>query len=310
MEQRVKPTGAMGRLARDIRRQYALYLMIVPVLAGFILFKYVPMYGVVMAFQNYDFVGGFFRSPIVGLKWFTMFFQDPYFFRLVRNTFLIGLYGLLWGFWPPILLAILLNEIRGRTFKRVVQSISYLPHFIATVVIVGMMMEMLSTFGVVNDTLERIGLHRLAFFADPRYFRSLYIGSDIWQSVGWGSILYLAALTGIDPELYDAAAIDGAGRLQRIRHITLPGLLPTIQVVLIFSVSDITKVGLEKAYLMQNPGIYETADVVATYVYRRGLLEMNFSYGAAIGLIENIVALVLLLLANFASRRLTQRGLW
>jgi putative aldouronate transport system permease protein len=310
MEQRVKPTGAMRRLARDIRRQYALYLMIIPVLAGFILFKYVPMYGVVMAFQNYDFVGGFFSSPIVGLKWFTMFFQDPYFFRLVRNTFLIGLYGLLWGFWPPILLAILLNEIRGRTFKRVVQSISYLPHFIATVVIVGMMMEMLSTFGVVNDTLERIGLHRLAFFADPRYFRSLYIGSDIWQSVGWGSILYLAALTGIDPELYDAAAIDGAGRLQRIRHITLPGLLPTIQVVLIFSVSDITKVGLEKVYLMQNPGIYQTADVVATYVYRRGLLEMNFSYGAAIGLIENIVALVLLLLANFASRRLTQRGLW
>jgi putative aldouronate transport system permease protein len=310
MERRVKTSGGFGRLVRDVRRQYALYAMIIPVLAGFIVFKYVPMYGVVMAFQNYDFVRGFFHSPFVGLKWFTMFFQDPYFFRLIRNTFLIGIYGLLWGFWPPILLAILLNEVRSGKFKRVVQSISYLPHFIATVVIVGMMMEMLSTFGVVNDTLERIGLHRLAFFADPRYFRSLYIGSDIWQSVGWGSILYLAALTGIDPELYDAAAIDGAGRLQRIRHITLPGLMPTIQIVLIFSVSDISRVGFEKVYLMQNPGIYETADVVATYVYRRGLLEMNFSYGAAIGFIENIVALVLLLLANFASRRLTQRGLW
>lgn len=306
----MKDSGAFGRFVRDVRRQYALYLMILPVLAGFILFKYVPMYGVAMAFQNYDFVRGFFRSPFVGLKWFTMFFQDPYFFRLIRNTLLIGLYGLLWGFWPPILLAILLNEVRARTFKRVVQSISYLPHFIATVVIVGMMMEMLSTFGVVNDTLTRLGLRRLSFFADPRYFRGLYIGSDIWQSVGWGSILYLATLSGIDPELYDAAAIDGAGRLQRIRHITLPGLMATIQVVLIFSVSDITKVGFEKVYLMQNPGIYETADVVATYVYRRGLLEMNFSYGAAIGLIENVVALVLLLVANFASRRLTQRGLW
>jgi putative aldouronate transport system permease protein len=228
----------------------------------------------------------------------------------VRNTFLIGLYGLLWGFWPPILLAIFLNEIRARVFKRVIQSISFLPHFIATVVIVGMMMEMLSTFGIVNDLLGRLGLPRIPFFADPRYFRSLYIGSDIWQSVGWGSILYLAALTGIDPELYYAAAIDGAGRFQRIRHITLPGLMPTIQIVLIFAVSDLTRVGFEKAYLMQNPGIYETADIIATYVYRRGLQEMNFSYGAAIGFIENVVALVLLLLANFASRRLTHSGLW
>ncbi len=298
------------KLGRDIRRQYALYLMILPVLAGFIVFKYVPMYGVVMAFQNYDFVGGFFKSPFVGLKWFAMFVQDPYFFRLVRNTFLLGLYGLLWGFWPPILLAILLNELRGRVFKRAVQSISYLPHFIATVVIVGMMMEMLGTFGVANDMLGTLGIQRISFFADPRYFRSMYIGSGIWQGAGWGSILYLAALTGIDPELYDAAAIDGAGRLQRIRHITLPGLMPTIQIVLIFAVSDITRVGFEKVYLMQNPGIYETADVVATYVYRRGLLEMNFSYGAAIGFVENIVALVLLLIANFASRRLTKQGLW
>jgi putative aldouronate transport system permease protein len=294
----------------DLKSNYNLYLMMLPVFAGFILFKYLPIYGIVIGFKDYDIVKGIFGSKWVGFKYFLQFFHDPYFFRILRNTIVLGFYGIVFGFWPPILLALSLNEIRSPAFKRVVQSISYLPHFIATVVIVGMLFELFGTESLVNDFLSKLGLDRVPFLSNARYFRSLYIGSGIWQGIGWSSILYMAALTGVDQELYYAASIDGAGRFRRMLHISLPGILPTIRICLIFAVSGIISVGFEKAYLMQNPAVYETADVIATYVYRQGIQQMNFSYGTAIGLFEGIIAMLMLIGANYVSRKISDEGLW
>ncbi len=310
-DEKVKKMTAKKNIFSDILKNYNLYLMILPVFAGFVVFKYFPMYGIILAFKDYDIVKGIWDSEWVGFKWFIYFFQDPYFGRLIRNTILLGLYGLIFGYWPPILLALLLNEVRHNKFKKTVQSISYLPHFIATVVIVGMMIEIFGTFGVVNNILETLGIGRISFLSDAKYFRSLYIGSEIWQGVGWSSILYIATLSGIDQELYLAASVDGAGRFRKAIHISIPGLVPTIRITLIFAISGIISVGFEKAYLLQNPATYETSDVIATYVYRMGIQQMNFSYGTAIGLFEGVISLMMLMLANYVVKKISGgEGLW
>lgn len=295
----------------EIKKNLTLYLMILPVFIGFVIFRYLPMSGIILAFKDYDIIKGISGSPWVGFKWFQYFFEDPYFVRLIRNTIMLNIYGFIFGFWPPIMLAILLNEVRHRRFKKIVQSISYLPHFIATIVIVGVMIEMLGTYGIVNDLIERMGFERVSFLSSPSYFRGIYVGSGIWQGVGWSSILYLATISGIDPELYLAASIDGAGRLGRIAYITIPGLMPTIRLLFIFEVSAMISVGFEKAYLLQNPSIYETADVISTYVYRMGIQQMDMSYGTAIGLFEGVIAALLLMSANYLVKKTSgEDGLW
>ena len=296
---------------QNLVRYRNLYLMLLPGLLGFFVFQYIPSIGgLFVAFTRYDLIDGFFGSEWVGLKWFIQFVNDPFFFRLIRNTFLIGFLSLLFGFPAPIILAVLLNELPSEPYKRVTQTVTYLPHFISTVIIVGLMYNLFSHAGVVNRLLAVAGIPATDFVGSSGWFRPLYIGSGIWQGMGWGSIIYLAALCSIDPQLHEAAILDGANRFQRILHVTLPGLAPTVTVLLILNVSNIVSVGFEKVYLMYHPGIYDVSDVIATYVYRRGIEGFDFSYGAAVGLFQNVVAVALLIGANYVSRRVSENSLW
>lgn len=304
-----RASGTNGMMV-EWKRNYMLYLMVCPAVIGFFLFHYRPLYGVLIAFKQYDLILGFDGSPWVGLKHYYSFFHDPYAFRIVRNTLVLGFYSLLFGFWPPILLALLLNEMTSLRWKKFFQSVSYLPHFIAMVVVVGMMVQLLEPGGPVNHLLSLVGIKPIAFFNESAYFRSLYIGSGLWQGIGWGSILYIAALTGIDPELYEASYIDGANRFQRMRHISGPGMMPTITILFILHASDIVNVGFEKAYLMLNPALYETGDVIQTYVYRRGIVDRNFSFATAVGLLNSIASFLVLYAANRISRRANGQSLW
>jgi len=284
--------------------------MIAPAIVLFAVFQYVPMYGITIAFKDYNIADGILGSEWAGLKHIYNFVNDPFFYRIIRNTLLINIYELIFAFPAPIILALLLNEVRSPFFKRFTQSISYLPHFISTVITVGILMKLASTDGVINHLLAFLGLPEQNFFGDAGWFRTLYIGSGIWQSVGWASIIYLAALTGIPDDLYEAARIDGAGRFQQIGYITLPGIMPTIVIIFILNIGSMLSVGFEKVYLMYNPAIYETADVISTYVYRRGIQGMDYSYAAAIGLFNAVIAFILLISANSASKRAGQNSLW
>ncbi|MGQ9630927.1 MAG: ABC transporter permease [bacterium] len=297
-----------------LKRDYNLYLMLLPGFVICIIFRYVPMYGIIIAFRRYYLGASIFGSEWVGLKYFRQFFQDPYCFRLIRNTFILAFYSLLWGFPAPIILALLLNEV-GRSriaqiFKRFTQSASYLPHFISTVVVVGMLFELFSIRGVVNRALQNFGVESVRFIGTMPWFRVLYVGSGIWQGVGWGSIIYLAALSGIPVEQYEAAIVDGANRWQRVIHITLPGLLPTIGILWIFAMAGLFDVSFERVYLLYSPPIYEVADVIETYVYRRGIIGLDYSYAAAVGLFRAVLAAILLFISNWIARKTSGYGLW
>ena len=305
--------GVIRQITYDLRRNKILLLMLLPGLALLIVFKYLPMYGILVSFQDYQIFKGFWLSKWVGLRQFSRFVNDPFFKRLVRNTFLLGLYNLLYTFPAPILLALLLNEVRLPRFKRVVQTVSYIPYFISTVIIVGMLKSFLSTDnGVINNAIVAMGFTKINFFSEPGWFRTLYISSEIWQGVGYGSIIYLAAITGVDQELYEAARIDGANRVQNIWHITIPCLIPTISILFIMRVGSIISMGFEKVYLMYSSATYETADVISTYVYRMGLMssDPNISYATAVGLINSVVSLILVWGANAFSRRFLEESLW
>ena len=230
--------------------------------------------------------------------------------RLLKNTFLLGLYSLLWTFPAPILLALLLNEIGNGTYKRVVQTISYLPHFISTVIIVGLLKEILSLHGVVNDLIANVGLEPVHFFARPGWFRTIFIGSGVWQTVGWNSIIFLAALSGVDPELYEASLVDGANRVQRMIHVSVASILPTIIILFILSLGGILNTDFQKILLMYNPNTYETADVIDTYVYREGIVDARYSYGAAVGLFKSLIAFAFVFAANMISRKVSDTSLW
>ena len=300
--------GAM--LRRDFVRNRTVYLMAVPVVAFFLIFYYVPMFGLVISFKRFTPALGIFDSPWVGLKYFEDFFQSYFAFRIIRNTILLSVLSLIWGFPAPIVLALLINEVRSTRFKRSVQSLTYLPHFISLVVVCGLLLEFAQSSGLFNDLRGWFGGEPVSFFQDPRYFRSFYIGSDIWQEIGWGSIIYLAALSVIDPQLYEAATIDGAGRLRQLRHVTLPSIAPTIVVLLILRLGQLMTVGHEKIILLYNPTIYETADVISTFVYRKGLLDFSWSYGTAVGLFNSLINLALVVTANWISRRVNETSLW
>jgi putative aldouronate transport system permease protein len=282
--------------------------MLLPVLLYYLVFHYLPMYGAVIAFQDFNLVKGVFGSAWVGLQNFQDFFSSVYFSRLIFNTVAINVLDVVFGFPAPIILALLINELRWNPFRRLVQTVTYLPHFISVIVVVGMLFDFLARDGLVNQLLA--SPQPIAFMQSADWFRQLYVGSGIWQHVGWGSIVYLAAIATIDPQLYDAAKVDGADRFRQIRHITIPGILPTIVILLILRMGSMMTVGYEKIILMYNPLTYETADVISTYVFRRGILQADFSFSAAVGLFNSVINFGLLIAANRVSRRLTEHSLW
>lgn len=298
------------RLAKDLKRNKFIYLMVLPVVIYYLIFHYGPMYGVQIAFKNFSLTEGIWGSQWVGFDHFISFFKGFYFWRLLKNTVLINVYELLLAFPAPIILALLLNELRRMWFKRVVQTISYLPHFISVVVVVGMLVDFTSQNGLINQFLAIFGVEPISFLQKPEWFRTLYIGSGIWQSIGWGSIIYLAAMSNINSELYEAAKIDGANRFKQALHVTIPGIAPIIIILLILQIGSMMSVGFEKIILMYNPLTYDTADVISTYVYRKGILEANFSFSAAVGLFNAVINLTLLVLANRISAKVSETSLW
>ena len=306
-----KPKKQLRGLAYDLRHNKWLLAMSVPGLICIILFNYIPMGGLAIAFQDYSLFLGIKGSTWVGFDNFARFFKDPYFFRILKNTFLLGLYSLLWSFPAPIILALAINEVKSTAFKKVTQTLTYLPYFISTVIIVGIMRALFaSSGGIVNTVIVALGGEAIAFFNEPRWFRSLYIGSSIWQGMGYNSIIYLAAITGIDPQFYEAAKIDGASRMCCIRKITIPCILPTIAVLLTMSFGSILSVGFEKILLMYGPATYEVADVISTYTYRMGMLQQDFGYSSAVGMFNSVVAVILLMLGNWFSKHVLGESLW
>jgi len=297
-------------IKKDFIMRKQVYLLALPVISYYFIFHYWPMYGAIIAFKNYSPSRGILESPWVGFEHFKTFFNSYYFLRVVRNTLLINLYDLIFGFPAPIIFALLLNEVRNDLFKRSIQTVTYIPHFISVIVICGMIVDFLSKKGLVNNIIEFFGGNAISFLIEPKWFRTIYVGSGIWQNLGWGSIVYLSALTGINPNLYEAARIDGAGRFKQVIHVTLPGIVPTIIILLILRIGNMMSLGFEKIILLYNPNTYETADVISSFVYRKGLLEMNYSYSSAVGLFNSVVNFILLISANKLSRMLSETSLW
>lgn len=298
------------RAKKDWKKNKTLYFMIIPVLIFYLVFMYKPMYGAIIAFMDYRPAKGILGSDWVGVEQFVRFFHSPYFYRLIRNTIVLSIYSLLFCFTAPILLALLLNEVKGKRFKSITQTVSYLPHFISMVVAVGMIKEFCMTDGLINDIIVFFGGERSALLQNPALYRTIYIISDIWQEVGWGSIIYLAALAGIDSERYEAAAIDGAGKFRQMIHVTIPGIMPTVTIMLILRIGSLMNMGYEKTILLYNSSTYETADIISSYIYRVGLLEQNWSYSTAIGLFNSVINCILLLAANRISKKVTETSLW
>ena len=292
---------AWANIKRDSRRNWMLYLMVLPAVVFYFMFAYIPMAGNMMAFTEFvPGIGfkGFFVGEWNGLAYIVEFIRNIFFGRLVRNTVLISLYNLIFGFPAPILLAILLSELPFYRFKRIAQTITYLPHFVSTVVICGLIVNFSLSTGLFSDILVLFGGQRISFLQDSRYFRTIYVASGIWQSVGWSSIIYLSAITSIDASLYEAAVIDGANKRQQIFHVTIPCISSTIIIMLILQIGQLMNVGSEKVMLLYNPSIYETSDVISTYVYRKGIVEMNWSYSASVDLFNKVINFLLLISAN------------
>ncbi|WP_445744988.1 MULTISPECIES: ABC transporter permease [unclassified Paenibacillus] len=298
------------RFIRDFKLNKLLYFMMIPVMLYYVVFHYAPMYGAIIAFKDFSPMKGIVDSDWVGLQHFQDFFSSYYFWRILKNTVVISLYSIVFMFPAPIILALLINEVRNQSFKRVVQTFSYMPYFISLVVICGMITDFTNSNGVINTLFSWIGYDGTAMLQKPGLFRPIYILSEIWQKVGWESIIYIAALAGIDQEQYEAARIDGANRLKQMLHITLPGIIPTITIMFILRMGNMLNVGFEKIILLYNPVTYETADVISSFVYRKGLLEFGWSYSSAVGLFNSLVNLILLISANYISRRVNKTSLW
>lgn len=306
----MKKESFAARLWQNIKRHKGLYLMILPIVIYYLVFCYYPMYGAQIAFRDYSPKKGIVGSPWVGLKHFQDFFKSVFFRRLIRNTLSINLKNLIFGFPAPIIFALLLNEVRLTKFKKTVQTVSYMPHFISTVVIAGMVLQFTATDGFITQIMTFFGYNKQNLMLNPDLFQPIYVISDIWQGLGWGSIIYIAAVAGINGELYEAARIDGAGRWKQMVHVTLPGLLPTIITMFVMRVGNMMNLGFEKIILLYNSSIYETADVISTYVYRRGLLDQSYSFSTAVGLFNSAINLLLLFAANKLCKRLTDYSLW
>ncbi len=300
----------VNRLHKNYLQHKLVYWLSVPIIAYYIIFCYLPMFGICIAFQDYRPAKGVLNSKWVGFKHFISFFESVYAWRLIRNTLLINLYSLLYGFPAPIILALLLNELKCVPFKRTVQTVTYMPHFISVVVICGLLSDFCSTNGILTTITTLFGAERTNLLNEAGLFRSIYVGSGIWQTIGWSSIIYLATLSSTDPCLYEAAVIDGAGRFQQAIHITLPTLIPLITLQLIMRMGQMMSVGYEKIILLYNGLTYETGDVISSYVYRRGLQSGEFSFGTAVSLFNSLCNILLLITANWLSARLTNESMW
>lgn len=301
-------------LKRAVVRDRYLLLMIAPVILYFIIFCYIPMLGLYMSFTNYLPGRGFlgmFQGKFVGLKWFIQFFQSPFAWKLIRNTFLLSFYSLIFGFPIPIIFAVCVTQLRNRLLQKGVQVLTYMPYFISTVVVCGMVINFLSpTSGIINQLLQKLSVAPINYMGLPQYFRAVYVISGSWQTFGFNSIIFVAAIMGISPEHYESMRVDGANKRQIIRHLILPSIKPTIILLLIMSLGNILNVGFEKVFLLYNEGIYETADVIQTYVYRQGIISKNYSYSTAVGLFNSIIGFAIVSIANFVSRKVNETAIW
>jgi putative aldouronate transport system permease protein len=309
-----KPKKSSLRLARTlahIKRDRQLLILFIPCVLFYLIFRYGPLFGLVIAFKDYSVFQGIMDSDWVGLKHFIKFFSSDDFVLLFRNTLLLGFYSLIIGFPFPIILALLLNEVRIKWFKKSIQTVTYLPAFLSVVVISSMIIDILSPgSGLINKLIAALGFEKIYFLIMPEWFRTIYVSSDIWATTGYEAIIFMAAVAGISPTLYEAARVDGSNRWKNMWHITIPSIMPTILTMFILKTGAMIRVGYEKVLLLYTPTTYEVADVFSTYVYRKGLLETNYSYAAAVGMFEALIAMVMLLSANFISRKLGGRGLW
>lgn len=309
----VNKKGYWQQLRYDIMKNIDAYLLVIPVLLYYFLFHYKPMYGAIIAFKDFSPTLGIMGSPWAGhfgFEHFISFFKSVYFYRVVKNTLVVSLSSLIFGFPAPIILALLLNEINSTLFKRTVQTVSYLPHFISTVVVCTLIKIFTKEGGVINQLLQPLGIQGGDMLGHKEYFVPIYVISGIWSEIGWGSIIYLAALSGIDQEQYEAAKIDGANRWQQTLNVTLPGIMGTIIILFILRMGSVMNVGYEKVLLMYNPAIYDTADVISTYVYRRGLLDFSWSYSSAVGLFNSIINFLLIVTFNKLSSKVSEYSLW
>lgn len=300
----------MQRHLADLRKEWLVYVMIMPVVAFYIIFEYVPMLGIALAFKNYMPLRGFWDSPWVGLLHFENLFKSPDFLQVLANTILISLYRLIFGFPAPILLALLLNEVRHIAFKKIVQTISYLPHFLSWVIVGGLITTMLALEGPVNQIAATLGGEKTQYLTDPSHIRTLLVGTGVWKEIGWGTLIYLAAIAGIDPGLYEAAVIDGASRLRQTWHVTLPSIKGTVIILLILNVGGILNAGFEQIFLLQNAMTNRVTEIIDTYVYKIGIMNANYSFGTAVGIFKSAVGMLLIFLVNAIARKLGEDGLW
>jgi len=307
----VSKNTTMDAWRRSLRRNYDLYIMFSLPLIWYVVFRYIPIYGIQIAFKDFVASQGILGSEWTGLRHFVRFFRSFYFWRLMRNTLGIALYDIVVGFPAPIILALMLNELRSLRFKRLIQNVTYMPHFLSVVVVVGMIVNFTNpNFGLINEAIKRFGGEPINFMIESEWFKSMFVLSNVWQHMGWGAIIYIAALSGIDPQLYEAATVDGATRFQKILHISLPGISSTIVILLILRVGRILNVAFQKVLLMQNGLNLETSDVISTYVYRVGILEGSYSFSTAVGLFQAVLNVLLLIAANRIAKRLGESGLW
>lgn len=307
-----KSMGIRFRKAgRLILRNWVMYLFLVPVLVYVAVFAYAPLYGIQIAFKDFVPSLGIWGSDWVGFKYFTQFFHSPQFWNYLKNTLILSIYGLIVGFPLPIALALILNDIKNSKCRRVAQTLSYMPHFISIVVLTGMLSAFFSPqSGFVNTIIKALGGQPIYFMGSPKWFAHMYVWSGVWQGMGWGSIIYLAALSGVAPELHESAMLDGASKLQRMRYIDLPSLYPTMAILLILQCGSIMSIGFDKVYLMQNSLNLSVSEVISTYTYKVGLLQKNFSYSAAIGLFNNVINFTILITVNRIVRKLSGSSLW
>lgn len=311
VKQRKPKKSYLAYVKKRFRLDWQLYIFLLPAIIYFILFHYIPIYGVQIAFKDFIEVKGITGSPWVGFEHFERFFSSYQFWNLLKNTILLSLYSLLWSFPCPIILAMLLNQVQNSRFKKLVQTVTYAPHFISVVVLVGMLQLFLSpSIGFVNNIIKLLGGDAIPFLSDPKWFRTIYIGSGIWQGTGWGAIIYIAALAGVSPELYDAAKVDGATRFQIIKNIDFPSILPTAVILLIMNAGSIMNVGFQKVFLMQNDQNVRISEVISTYTYKLGLVQTQYSYSAAVGLFNSVVNIILLTIVNFVAKKVTETSLW
>lgn len=309
-KKRQKRVGIAEILKKDWQRNKLKYLLVLPVVIWYILFCYKPLYGILVAFKDYSPVKGIMGSNWVGVKYFAEFFRDPNFIRTLRNTLLLSFYSIIFSFPMPIIYAILVNEIRNKYFKTIAQSISFFPHFISLVVICGMITQFCSNSGIISQLMQMVTGEKQVLLQQPGFFRPMYILSDIWQETGFSSIIYFAALCGISHEVYEAAELDGAGRVGKIIHVSIPGIMPTIIIMLILRVGQVMSLGADKVILLYNPLTYETADIISSYVYRKGLQDFNWGLSTAVGLFNNIVNVVCLITVNKIAAKVGETSLW